>query len=219
LGIADEFGLSALSVPKKLLRGKKGQNKPAAAKPTEPPPPFPPPPPFVQFTASMADDQVGLLKPYYQHRFAMLATAQGGSPLPSHPLPAFPPTALPGLLLVTHGPSGPPSAIPTVRPDLVLPDDIPNPAQVRISPIGQIIKTGASAAKKKASTKTVSTGGLVGTPGSGTPSGEGAAAKKKKGNTGVGSGNGRKKKPDSAPLPVFGNQGNLVLPAVVIASA
>lgn len=222
MGIADEFGLSALSIPKKLLRGKKGQNRPAAAKPTEPPPPFPPPPPFVHFTASMADDQVGLLKPYYQHRFAMLATAQGGSPLP-HPLPgpppaSFPPTPLPGLLLATHGPSGPPSAIPIVRPDLVLPDDIPNPARLKISPIGQIIKTGASAAKKKASTKTVSTeGGLVGTPGSGL---EGAATKKKKGNAGVGSGNGRKKKPDgSAPPPVFGNQGNPMLPAVVIASA
>jgi transcriptional activator SPT7 len=172
----------------------------------------------------MADDQVGLLKPYYQHRFAMLATAQGGSPLPSHPLPgpppaSFPPTPLPGLLLVNHGPS-PPSAIPTVRPDLILPDDVPNPAQLRISPIGQIIKTGASAGKKKALTKTISTGGQVGTPGSGAPAGlESAATRKKKGNTGVGSGNGRKKKPDSVPPPVFGNQGNLVLPAVVIASA
>jgi transcriptional activator SPT7 len=30
LGIAAEFGLSNLSIPKKLLRGKKGQNKPTA---------------------------------------------------------------------------------------------------------------------------------------------------------------------------------------------
>ena len=30
LGIAAEFGLSNLSIPKKLLKGKKGQNKPTA---------------------------------------------------------------------------------------------------------------------------------------------------------------------------------------------
>lgn len=30
LGIAAEFGLSNLSIPKKLLKGKKGQSKPTA---------------------------------------------------------------------------------------------------------------------------------------------------------------------------------------------
>jgi transcriptional activator SPT7 len=30
LGIAAEFGLSNISIPKKLLKGKKGQNKPTA---------------------------------------------------------------------------------------------------------------------------------------------------------------------------------------------
>lgn len=172
----------------------------------------------------MVDDEIGLLKPYYQYRFATLAATS----LPSHTLPgpppaSFPPTPLPGLPPPANGSL---STIPTVRPDLVLPDDIPSPAQLRISPIGQIIKTGASAAaaKKKALNKTASIeGGLVSTPGSGAPIArlEGAATKKKKGGGSVGSGNGRKKKPEgSSPQPsVYGSQGNPMLPAVVIASA
>lgn len=235
LGIADEFGLSALSVPKKLLRGRKGQNKPTAAKPTEPPPPFPPPPQFVPFTASMVADQISLLQPYYQNRLVALSASTEPASLPSLPGPSLPdaswsqPSAssLPTpALLPTSGTSSLLPSAPNIRPDLVLPDDVPSAVQLKISPIGQIVKSGAaaSAARKKSSTaKTVidgSVAGAVGTPPTTGP--EGGAAKKKKAATGVGSGTGRKKKPDgpgSAPPPVFGGQGGPILPAVVIASA
>lgn len=234
LGIADECGLSVLSVPKKLLRGKKGQNKPTVAKPTEPPPPFPPPPPFVPFAASMVEGQIGLLQSYYQNRFvALSASTEPPTPLPPLPGPPPPssyPSALPlptpGISTTSANP-GLPTTLPTIRPDLLLPDDIPNPAQLKISPIGQISKSGAAAAaakKKSTAVKTVveSVAGTAGTPPTTGPDG-GAAKKKKATATGVGSGNGRKKKPDgpgsAAPLPVFGGQGGPLLPAVVIASA
>ena len=237
LGIADEFGLSALSVPKKLLRGRKGQNKPTAAKPTEPPPPFPPPPQFVPFTASMVADQIGLLQPYYQNRFVALSASTEPAPLPPLPGPLLPnaswshPSAssLPTpAMLPTNGTSSLLPSLPNIRPDLVLPDDIPSPAQLKISPIGQIAKSGAAASaarKKSTAAKTIIDGNVTGSLGTvGTPptttGPDGGAAKKKKATTGVG--NGRKKKPDasgSAPPPVFGGQGGPILPAVVIASA
>ncbi|KAF8901913.1 hypothetical protein CPB84DRAFT_1777006 [Gymnopilus junonius] len=83
LGIAEELGLSNLSIPKKLLRGKKVANRPTAAKPTEPPPPYPPPPPFVPLTAEKVDDQIGLLKGYYQGRFGQLAASTAPPPPPA----------------------------------------------------------------------------------------------------------------------------------------
>lgn len=230
LGIADEFGLSGLSVPKKLLKGKKGQNQPTTAKPTEPPPPYPPPPPFIPFSAASVDDQIGLLKPYYQHRFALLAASTQpvvapilhGPSLPGS-LPAPYSSLLPSHTVGTVSQSSVSSPVsPSIRPDLVLPDDSPNPFQLKISPIGQIVKSSAATAKKKAATKTAAVdGGTVGTP---RPSGAGSDAgkKKKAGSTGVGSGNGRKKKPDgpgSQPPSVFAGQGGPILPAVVAASA
>ena len=223
-GIASEFGLSALSIPRKLLKGKKGQNKPTAVKPTEPPPPYPPPPPFIPLTAGMVDDQIGLLKPYYQNRFTKLAALMQP---PSSTAPSLPGPSLPGL----PGPSLPPppsAPVPAaVHPDLPLPDELPSLVQQKISPIGQVVKSGASsgASKKKAAVAKVVVDPPVGTPGmspevSGvTP---GTSPKKKKSNTGVGSGNGRKKKPDgpgSTPTPGYGGPVTPTLPAVVFASA
>lgn len=225
LGIADEFGLSALSVPKKLLRNKKGQNKPATAKPTEPPPPFPPPPHFVPFTASTVEDQIGLLQTYYHNRFLGLAASTEFASVPGPLLlQAVQPSSYPPLPTLGAMPTPSlQSTLPTVRPDLVLPDDVPNPAQLKISPIGQIVKSGATAAaKKKSAAKTVegSIGGTVSTP---MPTGlnNSVAAKKMKAATGIVSGSGRKKKPDGlgSATPVFGGQGGPVLPAVVTASA
>jgi len=231
LGIADEFGLSALSVPKKLLRGKKGQNKPVATKITEPPPPFPPPPHFIPFTASMVEDQIGLLQNYYQNRFVLAASTEPSSAPPvlsAHPHNAqSSPYPLPSPML-GMSPADPtlrPPTIPTISPDLILLDDIPSPAQLKISPIGQIVKSGA-AAKKKSATKTVVEGSVAGSVGTPIPDTgpDSMAAKKKKptASTSVASVNGRKKKPDgpgSASRPIFGGQGGPILPAVVIASA
>ncbi|KAF9443889.1 hypothetical protein P691DRAFT_808180 [Macrolepiota fuliginosa MF-IS2] len=94
LGIAQEFGMSSLSIPKKLLKSKKNQLKPAAAKPSEPPPPYPPPPPFVLLSSSKLDDQIGLLKPFYASRFTTIA-ATAAPPPPPAPIP-LPGPSLPG---------------------------------------------------------------------------------------------------------------------------
>ncbi|KAF5322499.1 hypothetical protein D9619_002195 [Psilocybe cf. subviscida] len=234
LGLTEEFGMTNLTIPKRMLKGKKGANKPTALKPTEPPPPYPPPPPFVPLTAGKVDDQIGLLKPYYQSRFAVLASANaallpavapgpvlsgpmvgGRLPGPTMPpplqgpklgantLPAMPATAststLPAMpvtapLVLQPAPSAsalpsgapnpstsasaPPVGFPPPNPDLTLPDDGPSTAQVKMGPIGQILKPGntAAAAKKKAppaaaAAATKSGDGGAGTGGGGGPGG------------------------------------------------
>ncbi|KAI9507752.1 hypothetical protein F5148DRAFT_1202423 [Russula earlei] len=71
LGIAAEFGLSSLSIPKRLLKGKRNAKGPnAATKSAEPPPPYPPPQPFVSLTSESVKSQVGLLRGYFEHRLA-----------------------------------------------------------------------------------------------------------------------------------------------------
>jgi len=197
LGIAAEFGLSNLSIPKKLLKGKKGQNKPTAAKPSEPPLPYPPPPSFVPVRAGDVDDQIGLLKPYYHNRFVLLVAS-------SAPPTAVPPAPLPGPVLGPSPPSVPPTTLPNPLPpppDLVLPDDAPNPSQLKMSPIGQIVKSSATGGTKKKGKVVVE--GVVNVMAgaavpvavgmSGTRLTESGAQKKKKAATGVGTGNGRKK--------------------------
>lgn len=94
LGIAQELGLSSLSVPKRLLKGKKGvpgniqwvvfffRMRPLLtvyfflllrrAKPAEAPLPYPLPPPFLPVTSKNVEDQIGLLRPYYHQRLASL---------------------------------------------------------------------------------------------------------------------------------------------------
>lgn len=87
-------------------------------------------------------------------------------------------------------PENPPAPPPAT---LVLSDDPPNPMQVKMGPIGQIIKGGptGSASKKKKAT----VAGVMGAEaGLSTP-------KKKKGMVGVGTGNGRKKKTEEDPQP------------------
>ncbi|TFK71075.1 hypothetical protein BDN72DRAFT_487042 [Pluteus cervinus] len=214
LGIAAELGMSSVSIPKKLLR-KKGNQKSAsaAAKPKEPPPPYPPPAPLLPLTSSKVDDQIGLLKHYYQCRFAALAVAaqpSGNGALGSSqtPGPGVPPTlSMPPL----PGPSFPPLPGPRIgtplvidnikmestptpfqgmgagigagmgemqvlpQVDLVLPDDVPSTVQMKMGPLGQIVKGGGGSgpAKKKASNKS---GGATGPapPGGGSGGGSGA---------------------------------------------
>ncbi|KAH9949306.1 hypothetical protein B0H21DRAFT_147863 [Amylocystis lapponica] len=154
LGIASEFGLSSLTIPKKLLKGKRKEGLkegPSAAKPSEPPPPFPPPPPFVPLDSKRVDDQIGLLKPFYQQRFAVLSapTATPAAPPPPMYLPGGPP--MPGVSPFLPPPPPPP---PTDVPLLVLPDDVPSLVHTKIGPLGQIVRnaqtTGASKKKAKA---------------------------------------------------------------------
>lgn len=73
LGIAAELGLSSLSIPKRLLKGKRNAKGPnATAKSAEPPPPYPPPQPFVPLTPETVKNQIGLLRGYFEHRLAGL---------------------------------------------------------------------------------------------------------------------------------------------------
>jgi transcriptional activator SPT7 len=133
------LGLSNLSVPKKLMKAKPDSqlrnaqpyvvsHPPLAianisrnrTKPKEPPPPFPPPPAFIPINASRIDNQViGLLRPYYKDRLDALAGSAVSKPPgmePAEPLP------------------------------MVLQDDAPNPAQTKMSPLGQIAGGKAAAA-------------------------------------------------------------------------
>ncbi|KAJ7043378.1 hypothetical protein C8F04DRAFT_1229515 [Mycena alexandri] len=217
LGIAAEFGMQSLSIPKKLLRGKKRAMGGAAnAAPAPPPLPFPLPPPFIPLTAGKVDSQIGLLRPYYMGRFTMLAAAQTASAAALQPpppllgpniLPALPgpPGSLPGppgaLPAATPMPMAPPPPPPPpvvqVQPYHELPDDPPTPSQVKMGPLGQILLSKAGT-KKKVSAVSSAGGAAVKVkpdPGGAAP-GSGAGdtpKKKKKGATGVGTGNGRKK--------------------------
>lgn len=112
LGIAAEFGMSSLTIPKKLLKSKKSQLKggPVASKPNEPPPLYPPPPPFIPLASNKVNDQIGLLKDYYAGRFTVLAAAAAAAPKPSPPLLGpfgRPITMLPGPSLAVPSLSGP----------------------------------------------------------------------------------------------------------------
>jgi len=115
LGIAAELGLPSLSIPKRLLKGKRNAKGPNAtygnhptpsslsysrlychsAKSAEPPPPYPPPQPFVPLTSETVKNQIGLLRGYFEHRLAGLDS---------------------------------------------LPDDPQNPAQAKLGPLGQVIR-------------------------------------------------------------------------------
>ncbi|KAJ3809100.1 hypothetical protein F5876DRAFT_44602, partial [Lentinula aff. lateritia] len=168
LGIAEEFGMSSLTIPKRLLRGKKKRtNLLPVTKPTEPPPPFPPPPAFIPLTAGRIPEQIGLLQKFYQDRLQAVA-APLIPPLSHIPVPPPAPPPLLGPSLSNPYPSipslpkpyippllGPPklSAQPFSPPsETIIPDDSPTPAQAKMSPLGHIVKTGSSypAAKKKA---------------------------------------------------------------------
>ncbi|KAG9312248.1 hypothetical protein JVU11DRAFT_7549 [Chiua virens] len=141
LGIAKELGLSSLSIPKKLLKGKRGSGagitKYVRKSRQEPPPPYPPPPEFIPITSKNVEDQIGLLKPYYQERLGALVP---------------PPTLGMPLILPPSGVPVPGMDMTGTTPMLTLPDDIPTASQTKLGPIGQVMKNGpsAGAVKKKA---------------------------------------------------------------------
>ena len=136
----------------------------------------------------------------------------------------------------------------SISPDFILPDDPPNPLQVKMGPLGQIMRPSTTSGSGKKKVKPASTPGpgqaaqggggpSAAPPGVGpdTPASVDNSPKKKKGNTGVGTGNGRKKKAEGqsdmaqspVPPPVGFNQSQnrpgqgkgVVFPAVVVASA
>ena len=115
------------------------------AKPTEPPPPYPPPPPFVPITSKNVDDQIGLLRAYYQERLTTLAPSVSVPP-PILGMPLIPPPLAVPSLDPTNAAGTPGSTL------LTLPDDAPPTTQTKLGPIGQVVKSGAStgAVKKKA---------------------------------------------------------------------
>ncbi|KAM6502915.1 hypothetical protein JOM56_002892 [Amanita muscaria] len=228
LGIAAEFGMASLTIPKKLLRSKKTQKTSGnASKPNEPPPPYPPPPPFLPLTYDKLGDQIGLLKPYYQARFATRASslAQNAAtrfvvpPAPvwlqSSGIPAQDGSKTASSTSSEAAPAVPPEII--IPPDLVLPDDSPNASQVKVGPLGQIMRpsTTSGSGKKKAKGAASAaaagqqygqgSGGSAANSGGSGPQGSGSEvivnqenspSKKKKTVTGIGTGNGRKKKGD-----------------------
>ncbi|KAF9075526.1 hypothetical protein BDP27DRAFT_1358714 [Rhodocollybia butyracea] len=124
LGIADEFGMQSLTIPKRLLKGKKKrENLLPVTKPTEPPPPFPPPPPFIPLTAGQIPEQIGLLHKFYQDRLQTVVPPPSLPAVPTfyppslpgpslgnpYPIPALPKPTIPGL----PGPSGLPELPPS----------------------------------------------------------------------------------------------------------
>ena len=213
-----------------------------SALPSEPPLPYPPPPPFVPFRAGDIDDQIGLLKPYYHNRIASLVAsstphiAAPPAPLPGPVLgpsplsvnPSLPSQTLPpGHQSASHSNVSDPAPAPVQAPpppDLILPDDVPNPSQLKMSPIGQIMKSSGAGGGSKKKGKVAVEGGVGSGAGGNVVAGTAAAPgspavpvavgmsgsrlsdsgtytpKKKKG-TGVGTGNGRKKTTVPSPFP------------------
>ncbi|CAE6388165.1 unnamed protein product [Rhizoctonia solani] len=119
LGLEQEFGLTSLSIPRKLLRTRR--NNAANANATkEPQLPYPPPPPFHPIHTSNLESHIGLLHPFY------------GSKAPT------PPPSAPG----TEGAADPPTGV-------VVPDDPINNLKVKMGPLGQIIPVTPNTSKKK----------------------------------------------------------------------
>ncbi|EED85385.1 predicted protein [Postia placenta Mad-698-R] len=154
LGIAAEFGLSSLTIPKKLLKGKGKQGLaegPSASKPSEPPPPFPPPPPFLPLNYKAVEHQIGLLQPYYQHRLISLSAPPVlPIPPPAPPLSSVSPEFAPPLM---HPQAFSSAAADPDTPPHILPDDPPSPAHTKMGPLGQIMKGAPSAVTTKKKSK------------------------------------------------------------------
>ncbi|KLO15147.1 hypothetical protein SCHPADRAFT_939009 [Schizopora paradoxa] len=185
LGIASELGLSNLTIPKRLLKGKnKGLVNAQDNKPKEPPPPYPPPPPLLPLSSTRVEKQIGLLKNFYMRRFNDLASSSSPQkPTPFIPAPAAqPPRPLsPGSSLQltlemslldlpapAPQPEQPPqpSRIPNpAAPPLQLPDDNPLASRAKIGPLGQILRPSASSGSSKKKAKPKENPSMAGMPG------------------------------------------------------
>ncbi|KIY51471.1 hypothetical protein FISHEDRAFT_36889, partial [Fistulina hepatica ATCC 64428] len=190
LGIAAEFGIANLTVPKRLFLGKKAKGALVHnGLPKEPPLPYPPPPPLECLDSAHLDEQIGLLQPYFRERIEAirpLPTTVVSTPA-ALPIPSLPSVFIPSL----SGPSLPGMTQPP-RPPVVLPDDVPAPSQTKVGPLGQIIRPSVATKKKKSQD---GDRGSVGTAAAdAVPTKKEPAPKKKKANQGIGSGNWKRQK-------------------------
>nr|GAT46682.1 SAGA complex protein [Mycena chlorophos] len=135
LGIAAEFGMSNLSIPKKLLRRRRALQG-AAAAPAPPPLPYPLPPPFIPLIRAKVEDQIGLLQNFYIGRFTALAEAGVAAAEAAAASAALPPPMPLGLISLSgptlpslHGPSLllPPLPGPSLPP-------LPGPTLLALAP-------------------------------------------------------------------------------------
>jgi transcriptional activator SPT7 len=132
LGIADEFGLSSLSIPRKLLRMRKARLDAERAKADQLDEilPYPLPPPLLPLRGDQIGHQIGLLRPFLENKFKALAVQQAAPPPPPSPSAAPPPPLLgpPALtgpsLLAPPALTGPPSLKP---PTLTGPSSLSGP--------------------------------------------------------------------------------------------
>ncbi|KAI0087073.1 hypothetical protein BDY19DRAFT_955929 [Irpex rosettiformis] len=224
LGIADEFGLSSLTIPKKLLRGKNrnGLKGAEASKPTEPPPPFPPPPPFVLLDTAHLDDQIGLLRDFYHRRLESLPTSVISPPTPptrfAEPTSAFIPAPIPnglvnGQLVPMSAQIIPPPSLSASVPTII-PDDTAPTAHTKIGPLGQIVKSAPAggSSKKKGAAKPKATPALGNLPG-----GDDEQQAETPAATPIGAGPETPRKPKATPKKKKQN-GIEILPPVIVAS-
>ncbi|KAG2073241.1 hypothetical protein BDR04DRAFT_1152331 [Suillus decipiens] len=148
LGIAAELGLSSLTIPKKLLKGKSRGTAGAAVE-------------YVSFIQSLdlSSDFISFseqnpknrhLHIHHRLRYSLSQARMWAIKLG---LPYFPPGPQfgllphPGVLPLPYAPS-PSGEFTRV---IAVPDDAPAPAQAKLGPLGQVLKTGAAAGtiKKK----------------------------------------------------------------------
>ncbi|KAG8797902.1 Transcriptional activator spt7 [Serendipita sp. 398] len=89
MGLEMELGLKSLGVPKRLLRpkAKTETNNDGITREVER---YPVPPPFIPLETKRIGDQIGLLRPYYQHRINLL--------IPPPPPPPLPPIVQPPVI-------------------------------------------------------------------------------------------------------------------------
>lgn len=156
LGIAEEFGLTSLTIPRRLLRAKRRALADASASyvyssrsagqpthflarnlrsttATKEIFPYPPPPPLEPLRAGRVEDQIGLLQPYLTERFVAL-TERFAPPPPDAAvaalaaLPPMPGITLPSAPALPAAPAtGTPGATPTAPESIIPPPDLALP--------------------------------------------------------------------------------------------
>ncbi|KAL1759826.1 hypothetical protein FB107DRAFT_245984 [Schizophyllum commune] len=115
-GIAADLGVASLTVPSRLMRGKRARPVVAAqAREQEEDNPHAPPPPFVPLDSNTVEEQIGLLRPFYEERIRGLRA-------PAAPVPA--PAAVPALPGPPMRPPAPPAPVPPVAAPVPLPPPI-----------------------------------------------------------------------------------------------
>ncbi|KAH7334716.1 hypothetical protein B0J17DRAFT_88252 [Rhizoctonia solani] len=118
LGLDQEFGLTSLSIPRKLLRSRRNNALNSNAT-KEPQLPYPPAPPFHPVHTASLESHIGLLHPFYASK----------APVPPPPIPG------------TEGTIDPQAGV-------ALPDDPVNSLKVKMGPTGLIMNAPSTSKKK-----------------------------------------------------------------------